>query len=107
VVDNKEIHARVIITTATKVENQNVENHMAHFVKLNQLDLAHDNGKSYVPILFNLDTIVSIEPSPSGKHSIITTRWSTNAGIRVKETLDEILALSKDCTKDKKAVLNG
>lgn len=80
---------------------------MAHFVKLHQLDLSHDNGRNYLPILFNLDTVVSIEPSPSGKHSIITTRWTSQAGIRVKETLDDILALSRDCNKDKKPVLNG
>jgi len=80
---------------------------MAHFVKLHQLDLNHDNGKTYQPIIFNLDTVVSIEPSPSGKHSIITTRWTSTAGVRVKETLDDILSLSRDCNKDKKPVLNG
>ena len=81
---------------------------MAHFVKLHQLDLNHDTTKNYLPILFNLDTVVSIEPSPSGKHSIITTRWTTtNNGIRVRETLDDILALSRDCTKDKKSVITG
>ena len=77
---------------------------MAHFVKLNQLDLLHDNSRNYIPVLFNLDTVVSIEPSPSGKHSVINTRWTNNTGIRVKETLDEILALSKCCTKD---IING
>lgn len=77
---------------------------MAHFVKLNQLDLLHDNSRNYIPVLFNLDTVVSIEPSPSGKHSVINTRWSNNTGIRVKETLDEILALSKSCSK---SVING
>lgn len=77
---------------------------MAHFVKLNQLDLTHDNSRNYTPVLFNLDTVVSIEPSPSGKHSVINTRWSNGTGIRVKETLDEILNLSKNCTKN---VING
>ena len=77
---------------------------MAHFVKLNQLDLTHDNGRNYTPVLFNLDTVISIEPSVSGKHSVINTRWTNNTGIRVKETLDEILSLSKDC---KKNVING
>jgi len=77
---------------------------MAHFVKLNQLDLLHDNSRNYIPVLFNLDTVVSIEPSPSGKHSVINTRWTNNTGIRVKETLDEILALSKNCSK---SVING
>jgi len=77
---------------------------MAHFVKLNQLNLSHDNSRNYTPVLFNLDTIVSIEPSPSGNHSVINTRWTNNTGIRVKETLDEILILSKNCTK---SVING
>lgn len=77
---------------------------MAHFVKLNQLDPFHDNSRNYTPVLFNLDTIVSIEPSPSGKHSVINTRWTSNTGVRVKETLDEILALSKNCSKN---VING
>jgi hypothetical protein len=68
---------------------------MAHFVKLNQIDTEHDNSLTYIPILFNLDTIISIEPSCGGKHSRITTRWTSGAGIRVKETLEEILELSK------------
>jgi hypothetical protein len=67
---------------------------MAHFVKLHQLDLHHDNSMNYTPILFNLDTVVSIEHSPSKKHSIIITRWNNN-GIRVKETLDDIYKLSR------------
>jgi hypothetical protein len=66
---------------------------MAHFVKLHQLDLTHDNSRNYIPVLFNLDTVVNIEPSKV--HSIIYTRWNNN-GIRVKETLDEILKLSKE-----------
>ncbi len=53
----------------------------------------HDNSMAYTPILFNMDTVVSIEPSPSKKHSIIITRWNNN-GIRVKETLDEIYKLA-------------
>ena len=77
---------------------------MAHFVKLNQLDLSHDNSRNYTPVLFNLDTIVSVEPSPSGKHSVINTRWNNNSGTRVRETLDEILALSKNCVRN---VING
>ena len=67
---------------------------MAHFVKLHQLDLHHDNSMAYTPILFNLDTVVSIESSPSKKHSIIITRWNNN-GIRVKETLDDIYKLAR------------
>jgi len=70
---------------------------MAHFVKLNQLDVGHEQDeKNYIPTLFNLDTVISIEPSsPHLKktHSIIQTRWSNN--IKVKESLDEILELSK------------
>lgn len=66
---------------------------MAHFVKLHQLDLTHDNSRNYIPVLFNLDTVVNIEPSKV--HSIIYTRWNSN-GIRVKESLDEILKLSKE-----------
>jgi len=77
---------------------------MAHFVKLNQLDLSHDNSRNYTPVLFNLDTIVSVEPSPSGKHSVINTRWNNNSGTRVKETLDEILELSKNSTNN---LING
>jgi hypothetical protein len=66
---------------------------MAHFVKLHQLDLTHDNSRNYIPVLFNLDTVVNIEPSKV--HSIIYTRWNSN-GVRVKESLDEILNLSKE-----------
>jgi hypothetical protein len=44
-----------------------------------------------------------MEPSVSGKHTAIITAHN-GAGIRVKETLDEILALSKGCVKN---VLNG
>lgn len=78
---------------------------MAHFIRLHQLDLTHENEKTYTPILFNLDTVVSIEPSVSGKHSVITTRWSATTGVKVKETLEEILELSRDCKK--KPVLLG
>lgn len=77
---------------------------MAHFIKLHQLDVTHENEKTYNPILFNLDTVVTIEPSVSGKHSVITTRWSSAHGIKVRETLDEILELSREC-KDKPVLL--
>lgn len=77
---------------------------MAHLIKLNQLDLNHDNTRTYIPILFNLDRAISMEPSPSGKHTVINTS-QTGAGIRVKESLDEILKLSNGCC-DKKQ-LNG
>ena len=65
---------------------------MAHLIKLHLLDLTHDNKKDYIPALINLDAAVSIEPSKV--HSIIYTK-SNPQGIRVKESLDQILALSK------------
>lgn len=67
---------------------------MAHLIKVNALDLTHDNGKDYIPILINLDDVTSIEPSKV--HTIIYTKNGTVAGIRVKETLDQILNLSKN-----------
>ena len=73
---------------------------MAHLIKLNQLDLNHDNTRTYIPILFNLDRAISMESSPSGKHTVINT--SQNISVRVKETLDEILKLSNGCCGDKK-----
>ena len=78
---------------------------MAHLIKLNQLDLNHDNTRTYIPILFNLDRATSMEPSPSGKHTVINTS-NNGPGIRVKETIDEILRLSTGCCNDKKT-LNG
>ena len=78
---------------------------MAHLIKLNQLDLNHDNTRTYIPILFNLDRAISMESSPSGKHTAIITAHN-GAGIRVKESLDEILKLSNGCCGDKKQ-LNG
>jgi len=68
---------------------------MAHLIKLNQLNLNHDNTCTYIPILFNLDRAISMESSPSGKHTVINT--SQNISVRVKETLDEILKLSIGC----------
>lgn len=65
---------------------------MAHFIRLHQLDLTHDNNRSYTPILLNLDMAISIEPSKI--HSIINTK--NNGLIRVKESLDEIYKLSRD-----------
>lgn len=79
---------------------------MAHLIKLNQLDLNHDSSRTYIPILFNLDRAVSMEPSPSGKHTVINTSHHSGGSIRVKETLDEILKLSNGCCGDKKQ-LNG
>ena len=65
---------------------------MAHLIKVHLLDLTHDNGKDYIPSLINLDDVVSVEPSKV--HSIIYTK-NNSQGIKVKESLDQILALSK------------
>jgi hypothetical protein len=67
---------------------------MAHLIKVHALDLTHDNGKDYIPILINLDDVTSIEPSRV--HTIIYTKNGPLTGIRVKETLDQILQLSKN-----------
>jgi hypothetical protein len=67
---------------------------MAHLIKLHRLDKAHDGHNDYDTVLYNLDTIVSMEKSPKGKHTILSTRWNP-AGDMVKESLEEILLLSK------------
>lgn len=67
---------------------------MAHLVKVHALDVTHDNGKDYVPILINLDDVMTIEPSKV--HTIIYTKSGSETGIRVKETLEQILNLSKN-----------
>lgn len=67
---------------------------MAHLIKVHALDLTHDNGKDYTPILINLDDVATIEPSKV--HTIIYTKTSSQHGIKIKETLDQILALSKN-----------
>ena len=54
---------------------------MAHFIKLHGLDNAE--------MLFNLDTVVSIDPLPEG--TVICTRWGST---KIKEDLDTILRLS-------------
>ena len=54
---------------------------MAHFIKLHGLDNAE--------MLFNLDTVVSIDPMPEG--TVICTRWGST---KVNEDLDTILRLS-------------
>ena len=54
---------------------------MAHFIKLHGLDDAE--------MLFNLDTVVSIDPMPEG--TVICTRWGST---KVKEDLDTIVRLS-------------
>jgi hypothetical protein len=73
---------------------------MAHFIKLNVLDLGHSEtenkiDRKYVPNLINLDMVVNIEPSKV--HSLIFTKNNAQSPIRVKESLDEILKLSKGC----------
>jgi hypothetical protein len=77
---------------------------MAHLIKLNQLDLNHDNTRDYIPILFNLDRVISMEPSSSGKHTVINTSQN-GSGIRVKETIEEILKMSRGSCSDN--ILNG
>lgn len=67
---------------------------MAHLIKVHALDLNHDNGKDYIPILINLDNVTSIEPSKV--HTIIYTKDGSPTGIRVKETLEQILNASKN-----------
>ena len=54
---------------------------MAQFIKLHGLDNAE--------MLFNLDTVVSIDPMPEG--TVICTRWGST---KVKEDLDTILRLA-------------
>ena len=58
---------------------------MAHFIKL------HTAGQNQ-EILFNLDTVVSIEPyGQDNQNATILTRWSHQ---NVKESLDEIERLA-------------
>ena len=54
---------------------------MAHFIKL--------HGSDNAEMLYNLDTVVSIDPMPEG--TVICTRWGST---KVKEDLDTILRLS-------------
>ena len=58
---------------------------MAHFIKLTQSsingEIVEDNQ-----ILFNLDTVISVEPV--GDKSVIQTRWGR---VTVSEDLDSIL----------------
>ena len=70
---------------------------MAHLIKVHALDLTHDNGRDYIPILVNLDNVTSIEPSKV--HTIIYTKNGSPTGIRVKENLEQILNASKNCSK--------
>lgn len=66
---------------------------MAHLIKLNVLDMQHDNSKTYIPTLVNLDSVITIESSHV--HSILNMKWGTS-GLKVKETIEEILKMSKD-----------
>lgn len=78
---------------------------MAHFIKLNVLDPSHDansNKREYIPQLINLDMVVSVEPSKV--HSLVFVK-NNQQPIRVKESLDEILFLSKNCNE--KVKING
>lgn len=70
---------------------------MAHFIKLNVLQHGHEetNERHYIQTLINLDMVVNIEPSKI--HSLIFTKNHSTQPIRVKESLDEILKLSKCC----------
>ena len=68
---------------------------MAHLVKLHKLDKKHDGHNAYEPVVYNLDTIVSMEVSVKGTHTVLFHRWS-NEGELVKETLDEIIELAKN-----------
>jgi len=54
---------------------------MAHFIKL--------HGQDNAEMLFNLDTVVSIDPLPDG--TMICTRWGST---KVKEDLDTIYKMS-------------
>ena len=80
---------------------------MAHFVKLSVLDPGHDDlenttNRKYNSQLINLDMVINVEQSKV--HSLIFTKNNTQHPIRVRESLDEILSVSKGCVKN---VLNG
>lgn len=67
---------------------------MAHFIKLNVLKPGFEEviKKEYTQNLINLDQVSNIEQSRI--HSLVFTEDSQRP-IRVKESLDEILFLSK------------
>ena len=80
---------------------------MAHFVKLSVLDPGHDDlenttNRKYNSQLINLDMVINVEQSKV--HSLIFTKNNTQHPIRVRESLDEILSVSRGCVKN---VLNG
>ena len=71
---------------------------MAHFIKLNVLKPGFEEvlEKEYTHNLINLDQVFNIEQSRI--HSLVFTKHSQRP-IRVKESLDEILKLSKHTCK--------
>lgn len=71
---------------------------MAHFIKLNVLKPGFEEiqEKEYTHNLINLDQVFNIKQSRI--HSLIFTEHSQHP-IRVKESLDEILNLSKSTHK--------
>ena len=80
---------------------------MAHFVKLNVLDPGHDEAdnqtnRKYLLQIINLDMVINVEQSKV--HSLIFTKNNQHHPIRVKESLDEIIALSRGCNNK---LLNG
>ena len=62
---------------------------MAHFVKLTQASPSGYTDEDS-KILFNLDTVISVEPMDD--QTMIQTRWGR---ITVKEDLDTIMDLAK------------
>lgn len=78
---------------------------MAHLIKLNVLDPSHDgnpNTRTYIPNLINLDMVVNMEPSKI--HTLLFMKGNQQP-IRIRESLDEVLHLSKGCGQPK--ILNG
>ena len=61
---------------------------MAHFMKLTQA-LPHGQADEALKVLFNLDTIISVEPD--GSQSIIQTRFGR---VMVQEDVDTIYHLA-------------
>lgn len=85
------------------MEQKNLSNIMAHLIYLNQLDEGNlPDENTYIPTLFNLDSVVLIEPSsPNIKttHSLIQFRWGSR--VKVKESLDDILNILNEQSRNK------
>jgi hypothetical protein len=64
-------------------------------------DMENTTNRKYNPQLINLDMVINVEQSKV--HSLIFTKNNSTHPIRVKESLDEIISLSRGCNK----VLNG